>query len=295
MDMDFEALRPLVKRSLSYKLFFHTLIADINFWGVVSGIFLQDAPFLAIRLYLLIKHQTISYMMIFFTIKNLMVVLLQIYRFYVICFESYAKVKEAKENFFMTTLSRTPSPRASLSDRRKVAAANRSISSSALLVGAVSSTKSSREQEKKKKERKNDGKKMTAKGYQKRQDYVDKGKSQSMGPLLEQDQSADEMIFENKRVAVESRSLEVETKKRKDLESSSLNEEQVIGKFENNDDQNGEHEDVKCIKFETSDDTAKEEKRRKKENDEKDVGKNENLDAKKLIVFDDEDINLITD
>lgn len=77
--------------------FCQLLTTDINFWGVLTGTFLQDGPFLGTRLYLLIEHQTISYTMIFFTCKNILVVALQCYRLLVICTETSKYVRRAKD------------------------------------------------------------------------------------------------------------------------------------------------------------------------------------------------------
>lgn len=44
----------------------------------------QDGPFLALRMMLLIKYDVNSYMHIFFTVKNTLVLLLMFYRLYVV-------------------------------------------------------------------------------------------------------------------------------------------------------------------------------------------------------------------
>nr|XP_004227132.1 transmembrane protein 26-like [Ciona intestinalis] len=48
--------------------------------GIMSTIVMQDGPFLCFRLYLLVGLNVVSQMMVFFTCKNLLVLLLQIYR-----------------------------------------------------------------------------------------------------------------------------------------------------------------------------------------------------------------------
>ena len=45
---------------------------------------LQDGPFLAVRLYIMIVEKIVTYSLAFFTVKNILVVLLQIYRFFVL-------------------------------------------------------------------------------------------------------------------------------------------------------------------------------------------------------------------
>ena len=52
---------------------------------ILSSVCLQDAPFLAVRLYIIIKNQTLSYTILFFTLKNALVLTLQAYRFIVLC------------------------------------------------------------------------------------------------------------------------------------------------------------------------------------------------------------------
>lgn len=76
--------------------FCFVLLTDVNFWGVMMSTLLQDAPFLATRLYLLIAHQTISYIMIFFTCKNMLVVFLQCYRLMVVCCETRVEIENTR-------------------------------------------------------------------------------------------------------------------------------------------------------------------------------------------------------
>lgn len=49
------------------------MMRNMEVWGIMVSTFFQDGPFLAIRLYVMIKHSVISYMMIFFTCKNTLV------------------------------------------------------------------------------------------------------------------------------------------------------------------------------------------------------------------------------
>lgn len=48
---------------------------------------MQDGPFLTMRLYLLTVEEAVNHMMIFFTCKNMLIMLLQMYRLFVICIE----------------------------------------------------------------------------------------------------------------------------------------------------------------------------------------------------------------
>ncbi|XP_055636170.1 transmembrane protein 26 [Toxorhynchites rutilus septentrionalis] len=57
---------------------------NIDVWGIALNILLQDAPFLTFRLLIIIHYKIITYMNIFFTCKNTLVILLQLYRLYVV-------------------------------------------------------------------------------------------------------------------------------------------------------------------------------------------------------------------
>ncbi|XP_011866247.1 PREDICTED: transmembrane protein 26-like [Vollenhovia emeryi] len=68
-----------------------TSCCSIDVWGIALNMILQDGPFLAFRLILIIHYQIVSYMNIFFTCKNTLVILLQLYRLYVVQTESRSK------------------------------------------------------------------------------------------------------------------------------------------------------------------------------------------------------------
>ena len=53
---------------------------ETEIWSLFLSVVLQDGPFFAVRLYCLVSYDMFSYEIIFFTMKNAMVVLLQIYR-----------------------------------------------------------------------------------------------------------------------------------------------------------------------------------------------------------------------
>ena len=48
-------------------------------WSIVSTLFLQDMPFLAMRMYVIFGRNTYDRMLVFFTLKNSIVFLLEIY------------------------------------------------------------------------------------------------------------------------------------------------------------------------------------------------------------------------
>lgn len=67
---------------------------------------MQDGPFLAFRLILIIHYRIVSYMNIFFTCKNTLVILLQLYRLYVVQTENKSKRKKRPETSSISIISR---------------------------------------------------------------------------------------------------------------------------------------------------------------------------------------------
>lgn len=53
-------------------------------WSLLLMVGLQDGPFLIYRLYLMAKEQVLNQLMIFFTCKNILIVLLELYRIFVV-------------------------------------------------------------------------------------------------------------------------------------------------------------------------------------------------------------------
>uniref|UniRef100_A0A336M1F4 CSON007663 protein n=1 Tax=Culicoides sonorensis TaxID=179676 RepID=A0A336M1F4_CULSO len=70
----------------------------IDAWGIALNILLQDAPFLAFRLLIIIHYKIISYMNVFFTCKNTLVILLQLYRLYVVHTENHKNKKKLQKS-----------------------------------------------------------------------------------------------------------------------------------------------------------------------------------------------------
>ncbi|CAO1397833.1 unnamed protein product [Diamesa hyperborea] len=70
---------------------------SIDIWGIAFNIILQDAPFLTFRLLIIIHYQIISYMNVFFTCKNTLVILLQLYRLYVVQSENNKSKSKKKK------------------------------------------------------------------------------------------------------------------------------------------------------------------------------------------------------
>ncbi|KAK2584384.1 hypothetical protein KPH14_006769 [Odynerus spinipes] len=101
---------------------------SIDVWGIALNMILQDGPFLAFRLILIIHYQIVSYMNIFFTCKNTLVILLQLYRLYVVQSESNSKRKKEKYEKYevpsisiisRADMSRETKSRRSQDDRRR--------------------------------------------------------------------------------------------------------------------------------------------------------------------------------
>ncbi|KAG7212505.1 hypothetical protein KM043_012815 [Ampulex compressa] len=83
-----------------------TSCCSIDVWGIALNMLLQDGPFLAFRLILIIHYQIVSYMNIFFTCKNTLVILLQLYRLYVVQSENKSKRKKKGEVASISIISR---------------------------------------------------------------------------------------------------------------------------------------------------------------------------------------------
>ncbi|OXU22996.1 hypothetical protein TSAR_000982 [Trichomalopsis sarcophagae] len=74
-----------------------TSCCSIDVWAIGINMVLQDGPFLAFRLILIIHYKIVSYMNIFFTCKNTLVILLQLYRLYVVQSESRTRRRKQRE------------------------------------------------------------------------------------------------------------------------------------------------------------------------------------------------------
>ncbi|XP_035697999.1 transmembrane protein 26-like isoform X2 [Branchiostoma floridae] len=71
---------------------------DTDVWATIVSICLQDGPFLATRLVLVAYYRVINHMSIFFTCKNMTVMLLQLYRLIVIYSEKANDDKDEDNN-----------------------------------------------------------------------------------------------------------------------------------------------------------------------------------------------------
>ncbi len=78
------APRPRMAATKKSKSFFGGCCEN-EIWALIITMFLQDAPYLAVRLYLIAGLRVVNQMMVFFTIKNGILVILQLYRMFVLC------------------------------------------------------------------------------------------------------------------------------------------------------------------------------------------------------------------
>ncbi|KAA0725603.1 Transmembrane protein 26 [Triplophysa tibetana] len=58
-----------------------------DIWNIAESLFLQDGPFFIVRLTVMMRFSVYHQMLVFFTMKNLLVVMLNIYRLWVICID----------------------------------------------------------------------------------------------------------------------------------------------------------------------------------------------------------------
>ncbi|CAF3375309.1 unnamed protein product [Rotaria socialis] len=96
------------KKCFNCQLFWET-----ELWALSTTILLQDGPFLCLRLGLIIHYKIISQSNVFFTTKNFLVVLLQLYRVYVIIIEHKKRqqltlLNAKKQQHQLSTLLKRP-------------------------------------------------------------------------------------------------------------------------------------------------------------------------------------------
>lgn len=72
-------------------LFFCQYSADL--WNIGISIFIQDGPFLVVRLILMTYFKVINQMLVFFAAKNFLVVVLQLYRLVVLGLDVRASLR----------------------------------------------------------------------------------------------------------------------------------------------------------------------------------------------------------
>ncbi|XP_062987709.1 transmembrane protein 26 [Elgaria multicarinata webbii] len=81
--------------SVSSKRVFRLLLCrhSADLWNIGIGLFIQDGPFLIVRLILMGHFQVITQMLVFFTAKNILSVMLQLYRLVVLSLDFHASLR----------------------------------------------------------------------------------------------------------------------------------------------------------------------------------------------------------
>ncbi|XP_067408678.1 transmembrane protein 26 [Emydura macquarii macquarii] len=64
-----------------------------DLWNIGISLFIQDGPFLVVRLILMIYFKVINQMLVFFTAKNILIVMLQLYRLIVLLLDFHASLQ----------------------------------------------------------------------------------------------------------------------------------------------------------------------------------------------------------
>ena len=60
------------------------MCCETEIWSILTTIFMQDGPFLTVRLLVTIKYKILNYSLLFFTCKNVLVIVLQLYRLFIV-------------------------------------------------------------------------------------------------------------------------------------------------------------------------------------------------------------------
>ena len=71
---------------------------ETEVWSILTSMFMQDAPFLSIRLYVMIKNRTLTYSILFFTFKNALILGMQFYRLGVVISNHYGRKDDNGNN-----------------------------------------------------------------------------------------------------------------------------------------------------------------------------------------------------
>ncbi|XP_070570880.1 transmembrane protein 26-like [Ptychodera flava] len=80
---------------------------ETEVWAIMLTLLMQDGPYLTTRMYLLVRYNIDSQMMVFFTCKNLLVVLLQLYRLIVLRVEKQSGNDRRPDTVALATISST--------------------------------------------------------------------------------------------------------------------------------------------------------------------------------------------
>lgn len=87
---------PLSLRARGFpSLFFCQYSADL--WNIGISVFIQDGPFLIVRLVLMAYYKVFNQMLVFFAVKNFLVVMLHLYRLVVLALGARASLRRQPE------------------------------------------------------------------------------------------------------------------------------------------------------------------------------------------------------
>ncbi|XP_007441331.1 transmembrane protein 26 [Python bivittatus] len=82
-------------RTASSTKVFHLLLCrhSADLWNIGISLFIQDGPFLVVRLILMGYFQVVNQMLVFFAAKNILIVMLQLYRLVVLLLDFHASLQ----------------------------------------------------------------------------------------------------------------------------------------------------------------------------------------------------------
>jgi hypothetical protein len=66
-----------------------SIIFTTEIWSLIFSVLTQDGPYAAVRIYAVVRYNLITYSILYFICKNLLVVVLVLYRLFVICIHKH--------------------------------------------------------------------------------------------------------------------------------------------------------------------------------------------------------------
>lgn len=75
-----------------------SIIFTTEIWSLLFSVLTQDAPYAAVRIYALVHYELITYSIIYFICKNVLVVILVLYRLLVICIHKHFSKDDDEED-----------------------------------------------------------------------------------------------------------------------------------------------------------------------------------------------------
>ena len=82
---------------------------ESEIWSILTTVVMQDGPFLAVRLWVIFKYETLNYSLLFFSLKNALLIFLQLYRLFVVsCRKDPAHRKKIPSKQWNSISSYTP-------------------------------------------------------------------------------------------------------------------------------------------------------------------------------------------